>query len=86
MHMSFDLVDQNVFPEIALNLLLEQYNRASASSYTPGEGVVGKFIEHASSPEYKQRLAEMHREQMRNIKRFRSLLGSNVVRAFDKWL
>ncbi len=86
MHMSFDLVDQNVFPEIALDLLLQQYNRASASSYTPSEGVVGKLMEHASSPEYQQRLAEMHREQTRNIKRFRGLLSSNVVRAFDKWL
>jgi hypothetical protein len=43
-------------------------------------------MEHASSPEFKQRIAEAHREQMRNCKQFRGLLSSNVVRVFDKWL
>ena len=38
------------------------------------------------TPEFKQRIAEAHREQMLNCRRFRALLGSNVVRALDKWL
>jgi len=86
MHISFDIVDRNVFPETALELLLEQYNRASARSYTPSEEIVGKLMEHASSPEFKQRIAAVHRETTLHCKQFRSLLGSNVVRAFDKWL
>jgi ribosomal protein L16 Arg81 hydroxylase len=86
LHMSFDLQDRNLFPEAALDLLLEQYNRASASSYAPSEAVVDKLVEHASSSEFKQRIAEAHREQMRNCKQFRGLLSSNVVRALDKWL
>lgn len=86
MHISFDLADRNLYPETALELLLEQYNRASASSYTPSEAVVAKLVEHASSSEFKQRIAEAHRQQMRNCKQFRGLLGSNVVRVFDKWL
>ena len=40
----------------------------------------------AKTAEFKQRIAEAHREQMLNCKRFRGLLSSNVVRAFDKWL
>jgi len=86
MHVSFDIVDRNVFPETALELLLGQYNRASASSYTPSEGVLAKLMEHASSPEFKQRIAELHRETTRHCKQFRALLGSNVVRALDKWI
>jgi len=86
MHMSFDIADRNLFPEDALELLLDQYNRASARAYTPSEGVVDKLVEHASSPDFKQRIAERHREQMLNCKKFRGLLGSNVVRVFDKWL
>lgn len=86
MHISFDIADRNLFPDAVLELLLEQYNRASASSYTPSEGVVAKLVEHATSPEFRQRIAEQHREQMRNCRQFRALLGSNVVRVFDKWL
>lgn len=86
LHLSFDLADRNLFPEAALELLLAQYNRASAGSYAPSEAVVARLVEHASSPEFRQRIAEAHREQALNCKRFRSLLGSNVVRAFDKWL
>jgi len=86
MHISFDIADRNVYPETALQLLLDQYNRASASSYTPSDGVVTKLVEHASSAEFKQRIAQLHGEQTRTCKQFRGLLGSNVVRAFDKWL
>ena len=86
MHISFDIADRNLFPETALQLLLEQYNRASAGSYAPSEGVVAKLVEHATSPEFKQRIAEAHRQQMLNCTQFRGLLGSNVVRALDKWL
>jgi len=86
MHISFDIVDRNVFPETALELLLEQYNRASARSYAPSEEIVVKLMEHASSPEFKQRIAEVQRETTRHCKQFRGLLGSNVVRVFDKWL
>jgi hypothetical protein len=86
MHMSFDLADRNIFPETALEQLLNQYNRTSAPSYTPSEGVVAKLVEHASSPEFRQRIAEVQREQTLNCKRFRGLLSSNVVRSLDKWL
>lgn len=86
LHMSFDIQDRNLFPEDALQLLLAQYNAASASAYAPSEAVVAKLVEHAGSPEFKQRVAEAHREQQAHCRRFRSLLGSNVVRAFDKWL
>jgi hypothetical protein len=86
MHISFDLTDRNIFPETALEQLLNQYNRASASSYTPSEGIVAKLVEHASSPEFRQRIAEVQREQTLNCKRFRGLLSSNVVRALDKWV
>lgn len=86
MHISFDIADRNLFPEAALELLLAQYNRASADAYAPSEAVVDKLVEHAASPEFKQRIGEAHREQMLNCRRFRTLLGSNVVRALDKWL
>ena len=86
LHLSFDIADRNLFPEAALELLLAQYNHASASSYAPSEAVVAKLIEHASSSEFKQRIAEAQREQLLNCQRFRALLGSNVVRALDKWL
>jgi len=86
LHISFDIADRNLFPEATLQLLLDQYNRASASAYAPSEAVVDKLLEHASCPEFKQRIAEAHREQMLNCKRFRALLGSNVVHALDKWL
>jgi hypothetical protein len=86
LHISIDIADRNLFPEATLQLLLDQYNRASASAYAPSEAVVDKLLEHASCPEFKQRIAEAHREQMLNCKRFRALLGSNVVHALDKWL
>jgi ribosomal protein L16 Arg81 hydroxylase len=86
MHISFDIADRNLYPEAVLELLLEQYNRASASSYSPSEAVMAKFMEHASSSEFKQRVAERQREQLSNCRQFRRLLGSNVVRVFDKWL
>jgi len=86
MHISFDIADRNLFPETTLQLLLDQYNRASASAYAPSEAVVDKLVEHASCPEFKQRIAEAQREHMLNCKRFRGLLNSNVVRAFDKWM
>ena len=47
---------------------------------------MAKLTEHASSAEFKQRIADVHREQILNCKRFRGLLSSNVVRMFDKWL
>ena len=86
MHISFDIADRNLFPEAVLEELLAQYNRASASSYAPTEAVAAKLVEHAASSEFKQRLAELHREQLLNCRRFRALLSSNVVRVFDKWL
>lgn len=86
MHMSFDIADRNLFPEAVLEQLLAQYNRASAGSYAPSEAVLAKLVEHASSPGFKQRIADVHREQILNCKRFRALLSSNVVRTFDKWL
>ena len=86
LHVSFDITDRNLFPEAVLQLLLGQYNRASAGSYAPSEAVAAKLIEHASSSEFKQRIAEAQREQMLNCRQFRALLGSNVVRTFDKWL
>lgn len=86
LHLSFDILDRNLFPETVLELLLAQYNGASAVSYAPDEAVLAKLIEHASSPEFKQRIAAAHREQTLNCKAFRALLGANVVRAFDKWL
>jgi hypothetical protein len=86
LHMSFDIADRNLFPENALELLLAQYNRASAGSYASSEAVVDRLVEHASSPEFKQQIGEAHREQRLNCRRFRTLLGSNVVRALDKWL
>jgi hypothetical protein len=86
LHISIDIADRNLFPETTLQLLLDQYNRASASAYAPSEAVVAKLVEHASCPEFKQRIAQAHREQMLNCKRFRGLLSSNVVRTFDKWI
>jgi ribosomal protein L16 Arg81 hydroxylase len=86
MHLSVDIADRNLYPEALLEMLLTQYNRASAGTCAPSEKVVAKFIEHASSPEFQQRIADAQREQMLHCRRFRGLLGSNVVRAFDKWL
>lgn len=86
LHLSFDIADRNLFPEDALQLLLAQYNLASAGSYAPSERVVDKLVEHAASPEFRHRIAEAHREQALNCRRFRALLGSNVVRALDKWI
>ena len=86
LHLSFDIADRNLFPEDALQLLLAQYNLASAGSYAPSAKVVAKLVEHANSPEFQQRIAKAHDEQALNCRRFRALLGSNVVRALDKWL
>jgi len=86
MHISFDLADRTLFPEAVLELLLGKYNRASAGSYAPNEAIIAKLVEHAASPEFKQRVEEAQREQTANCRRFRALLGSNVVHAFDKWL
>ena len=86
LHLSFDIADRNLYPEAVLEMLLGHYNRACASSYSSGEEVVAKFMEHASSPDFKQRLAEAQHEQLLTCRRFRRLLSSNVVRTFDKWL
>jgi hypothetical protein len=86
LHISFDILDRNLFPEAVLELLLGQYNRASCSSYSASDAVAAKLVEHATSPEFKHRVAEAQREQTMNCQRFRSLLGSNVVRALDKFL
>lgn len=85
-HISFDIADRNLYPEAVLELLLGHYNRASAGSYSPNDAIVARFMEHASSREFKQRLAEVQGEQMLNCRKFRKLLSSNVVRTFDKWL
>lgn len=86
LHLSFDIADRNPYPEEVLEQLLAYYNRASASSYSPSDAVATKFMEHASSSEFRQRLVELQREQTLHCRRFRKLLGSNVVRTFDKWL
>jgi ribosomal protein L16 Arg81 hydroxylase len=86
LHLSVDIADRNPYPEEVLEHLLAHYNRASASSYSPSDAVASKFIEHASSSEFRQRLADLQREQTLHCRRFRKLLGSNVVRTFDKWL
>ena len=86
LHVSFDIADRNPFPEAVLEMLLGRYNRASAPSYAPSEAVAAKFIEHASSVDFKQHLAELQREQMLKCRQFRTLLADNAVRAFDKYL
>lgn len=86
LHLSFDIADRNLFPEAMLEVLLGHYNRASAGSYATSNAVMAKFVEHASSAEFKQHLDELQRDQMLRCRQFRKLLGANVVRAFDKWL
>ena len=86
LHLSVDLADRNLYPEALLEMLLTQYNRASAASCAPSEAVVAKFMEHAASSEFRQRLSDAQREQLLNCRQFRRLLSSNVVRVFDKWL
>jgi Cupin superfamily protein len=86
LHMSFDLCDRHVNAETALHLLLEEYRKDSAATYTPTDGVVGKLVTQAGTDAYKRRLAELQAAQGENYRRSRQMLGANRVRALDKWI
>lgn len=86
LHMSFDICDRNVSPETALHLLLEEYDRDSAPSYTPTPGVMAKITAHAGASGYQAKLAELQAKQKENYQRARAMLGANRVSALDRWI
>lgn len=86
MHMSFDICDRHVNAETALHLLLQEYNRDPALCYAPNDGVMKKLVSHAESDRYKQRVAELQATQAEGYRRARKVLGTNRVRALDRWI
>lgn len=86
LHMSFDICDRYVNAETALHLLLQQYQKDSAAAYAPTEGVMDKLVAHARSADYKRRIAELQAVQVENYRRARKLLGTNRLKALDRWI
>ena len=83
MHMAFDICDRRVNADTALNLLLEQYNRDAAPTYTPTAGILEKLVSQAGSRQYQERLAQLSQAQLENYKRARAMLGGNRIAALD---
>lgn len=86
LHLSFDICDRNVTPETALHMLIGEFDRDASPSYTPTAGVLEKLVQHAGSPSYLARVADLQAKQKENYKRARAMLGSNRVAALDRFI
>ena len=84
MHMAFDICDRRINADTALHVLLEQYNRDAAPTYTPTAGILEKLVAQAGSRQYQEQLAQLGQAQIENYKRARAMLGANRVGALDK--
>lgn len=86
LHMSFDICDRNVGLDMALSLLMQEYMKDSAECYAPTEGAMEKLMSHARSQAFRSRIAGIQADHKRSYEGARQLLGSNRVKALDRWI
>ena len=86
LHVSFDLCDRQPSVEMALQLLLQHYDRDSAMPLTPTSGVLDKLFELARSNPYAADLASMLARDKAGQAEFRLLLATNRVTHLDRFI
>lgn len=86
LHVSFDLCDRQPSVEMALQLLLAHYDRASAAPLTPTAGVLDRLFELARTEGYTADLAAMLARDKAGHAEFRRILGANLVTHLDRFI
>ena len=86
LHVSFDLCDRQPSVELALQLLLQHYDRDSAMPLTSTQGMLDKLFELARSNPYAAELASMLARDKAGHAEFRQLLATNRVTHLDRFI
>lgn len=86
LHVSFDLCDRQPSIEMALQLLLQHYDRDSAMPLTPTPDVLDKLFALARSNPYAADLAAMLAHDKAGQAEFRQLLATNRVTHLDRFI
>jgi ribosomal protein L16 Arg81 hydroxylase len=86
LHVSFDLCDRQPSIEMALQLLLQHYDRDSASPLTPTSEALDKLFELARANPYAADLAAMLARDKAGHAQFRELLATNRVTHLDRFI
>lgn len=86
LHVSFDLCDRQPSVEMALQLLLQHFDRDASPPLTPPEGALDKMFELARSGGYGADLANMLARDKAGHAEFRRLLAANRVTHLDRYI
>jgi len=86
LHLSFDLCDRQPSIEMALQLLLQHFDRDASPPQTPPTGALHALFEHARSRAYQADLASMLDRDKAGHGEFRRLLAANKVTHLDRFI
>jgi hypothetical protein len=86
LHVSFDLCDRQPSIEMALQLLLQHFDRDASLPLTPTGGTLEKLFELAGSGAYGTDLAAMLERDKAGHAEFRRLLADNRVTHLDRFI
>jgi ribosomal protein L16 Arg81 hydroxylase len=83
LHLSFDLCDRQPSIELALQLLLRQYDRDSSMRPTPPREDLDKLFRLSRTPAYESDLAQAQAQEKAGHTEFRQLLTNNRITHLD---
>ena len=83
LHLSFDLCDRQPSIELALQLLLRQYDRDSNPRPTPPREDLDKLFRLSRTPAYEAELAQVQSNEKAGHAQFRQLLANNRITYLD---
>ena len=86
LHLSFDLCDRQPSIEAALQLLLQHYDRESASPLTPPAQALEKLFSLARTPRYGADLGTAQASEKAGHGDFRRLLAGNRISHLDRFI
>src|SRR5207249_6144066 len=86
LHVSFDLCDRQPSIEMALQLLLQHFDRDASPPLTAPERVLDKLFELARSSPYAADLANMLARDKAGHGEFRRLLATNKITHLDRFI
>jgi ribosomal protein L16 Arg81 hydroxylase len=86
LHVSFDLCDRQPSIEMALQLLLQHYDRDASLPLTPTQGTLDKLFELARAGSYGADLAAMLARDEAGHAEFRRLLADNRITHLDRFI
>lgn len=86
LHLSFDLCDRQPSIEMALQLLLQHFDRDASPPQTPPTDALHKLFGHARAGAYQADLASMLDRDKAGHGEFRRLLAANKVTHLDRFI